>query len=105
MFLKLCTKCKIPVILHLKESTEDEDPECDNLLSKLVDNYQIPLQNNAQIEDFNELFDIEIRVNLKMPRRSWRKLRLGPVCAKEFSYQPLDSKITKEHVMWRKHNQ
>ena len=51
-FLKLCTKCKVPVILHLKESTEDEDPECDNLLSKLVDNFQIPLRDNAELETF-----------------------------------------------------
>ena len=61
VFLKLCTKCNIPVILHLVLTTEGEDPECDKLLSSLVDNYKIPLQNNAQIEEFNEMFDIEIR--------------------------------------------
>ena len=38
VFLKLCTKCNIPVILHTVLPKEGEDPECDKLLSSLVDN-------------------------------------------------------------------
>ena len=41
VFLKSCSKCKIPIILHMKISKEDEDPKCDKLLSGLVDNYVI----------------------------------------------------------------
>ena len=62
VFLKTCTKCKIPIILHMiVRCAEEEDPKCNELISIIVNNYQIPLQDNAQIETFNELFDIEIR--------------------------------------------
>ena len=57
VFLKTCTKCKIPAILHMTvRFAEEEDPKCNELISKIVNNYQIPLQDNAQIETFNELF-------------------------------------------------
>ena len=62
VFLKTCTKCKIPTILHTAvRNSEEEDPKCNDLISRLVDNYRIPLQNDEQIEEFNEIFDIEIR--------------------------------------------
>ena len=40
VFLKLCTKCKTPIILHLVLTTENEGAECDKLLSGLVNNYK-----------------------------------------------------------------
>ena len=58
VYLKECTKCKIPKILHLNRD------KCDTLIGVLVDNYKIPIEKIVESEDLEnlrELFDTEIR--------------------------------------------
>ena len=50
VFLKTCTKCKIPVILHMiVRHSEEEDPQCNELISRIVNNYIIPLHHPRKV--------------------------------------------------------
>ena len=117
VFLKTCTKCKIPAILHMiVRDSEEEDPKCNELISRVVNNYQIPLQDNAQIETFNELFDIEIRTLVMeskgyssaralvsvglggTSRREYREMRL--VAYPAHRYLQLDVRVLKPSDCW-----